>query len=228
MREPVSLNLEVVHEASEFVVVDKPSGLLSVPGKGADKQDCVASRVRAMFPHAAGPMVVHRLDMDTSGLMVVALTPRAQRELSSQFERREVAKAYVAILQGRPARDEGLIDLPMRTDIDNRPRQVIDFIFGKPSQTRFRVLTRGPGQTRVRFEPLTGRSHQLRVHAAAPATILRNDGLWVEGGLASPIAGDALYGDPASSPRLMLHASELAFRDPATGDPVEFTAAPAW
>jgi tRNA pseudouridine32 synthase/23S rRNA pseudouridine746 synthase len=228
MREPESLKLEVVHEADAFVVVNKPSGLLSVPGKGEAKQTCVASRVRAMFPRAAGPMVVHRLDMDTSGLMVVALTPDAQRELSGQFERREVDKAYVAILQGSPARDHGLIDLPMRTDIDDRPRQIIDFIFGKPSQTRYQILARDALRTRVRFEPMTGRSHQLRVHAAAPASILRNDGVWVEGGLACPIVGDALYGDASSGERLMLHASELALTDPTTGQRVRFDSAAPW
>ena len=209
--------LAVVHATDAFVVVNKPSGLLSVPGKGADKQDCVASRVRAMFPHASGPMVVHRLDMDTSGLLVVALTAEAQRELSRQFEQREVEKAYVALVAGGPEREEGLIDLPMRTDIDNRPRQIIDFIFGKPSQTKYRVLERERGRTRVRFEPITGRSHQLRVHAAAAARVLRNDDVWVEGGLGCPIVGDALYGEKASAPRLMLHASELTITDPATG-----------
>ncbi len=227
--------LRILHESRDFAVVDKPSGLLSVPGKGPAKQDCVASRIRAMFPHASGPLIVHRLDMDTSGLLVVALTPDAQRELSRQFEQREVEKAYVAMLDGEPKVKQGCIDLPIRTDIDNRPHQIVDFIFGKPSQTRYRVLARNsttlttstaPHHSRVRFEPITGRSHQLRVHAATPATLLRNDGDWVAGGLGCPILGDPLYGDPMSAPRLMLHASELAFKDPETGAHVSFSSEP--
>ena len=124
MTNPVS----IVHKAVGYVVVEKASGFLSVPGKGEHKQDCVIARVREALPEATGPMIVHRLDMDTSGLMVVALDEGTQRELSRQFEQREVEKAYVALVSGVPVLEEGLIDVPMRTDIDNRPRQIVDFI----------------------------------------------------------------------------------------------------
>jgi tRNA pseudouridine32 synthase / 23S rRNA pseudouridine746 synthase len=187
--------------------------MLSVPGKGPDKADCAAARVRAQFPPARGPLIVHRLDMETSGLMVFALDEAAQRELSGQFEARRVEKRYTALL-GPPAgpgdlltAEAGEISLPIRADIDNRPVQVVDPVHGRESITRWRMLAREIDRIRVAFEPLTGRTHQLRVHAAA--------------GLERPILGDALYGgEPAE--RLMLHASYLSFLDPATGGRVEF------
>ena len=203
--------LEVVHHAPGFVVVNKPPGFLSVPGKGPDKQDCVVSRVREAFPEAEGSITVHRLDMDTSGLLVMALTRRAQRHLGQQFEARSVDKKYIALLDGEPARDSGIIDFPIRPDIDNRPHQMFDPVHGKPSQTRYRVLAHETDRTRVLFEPITGRSHQIRVHAA------------FEQGLGTPILGDPLYGDPDSAPRLMLHASELSFIEPGTERRVTFT-----
>ena len=155
-------------------MVDKPSGLLSVPGKGEQNQDCVVARVRAMVPEARGPMIVHRLDMETSGLLVVALDEDAQRELSMQFERRDVEKSYVAVLDGIVERDAGVIDLPLRPDIDNRPVQIVDHVHGRPATTRYRVLVREGDRTRVHFEPVTGRTHQLRVHAATPAAAIRS------------------------------------------------------
>ncbi|CAE7232730.1 rluA [Symbiodinium necroappetens] len=201
---PLTINLH----SPRFVVVDKPPGLLSVKGKGPDKTDCVAERVRAHFPDATGPIVVHRLDMDTSGLLVLALDADAQRDLSKQFEARTVHKTYTALLDGTLEPDEGTIDLPIRADIDNRPMQIHDPERGKPSLTNFRVLARENGTTRVEFTPITGRSHQLRVHAAHPL------------GLGLPILGDVLYGDEHSAPRLMLHATTLEFDDPGTRERV--------
>jgi len=161
-----------------------------------------------MFPHATGPLVVHRLDMETSGLLVLGLDPDAQRDLSGQFERRETRKRYIALLQGDLPQDHGEVSMPIRPDIDNRPYQMIDPIHGRPSLSRFRVLSREIDRTRVEFEPVTGRSHQLRVHAA-----------W---GLKHPIIGDVLYGDGATDgQRLMLHATQLAFRDPETSAWIE-------
>lgn len=194
--------LPIVHATDRFVVVNKPAGLLSVPGKGPDKQDCVAARVARMFPHATGPMVVHRLDMDTSGLIVVALDADAQRELSRQFEQREVEKAYIALVEGHVASEHGTVDVPMRMDIDRRPYQIIDFVHGSPSLTHWSVLAYETDRTRLRFVPHTGRTHQLRVHAAH---------------IGHPIIGDPLYGRREHpDQRLMLHAAELAFRDPGS------------
>lgn len=191
-------------------MVDKPASLLSVPGKGPEKQDCAAARVREMFPRATGPLTVHRLDMETSGLLLLALDAEAHRLLSGQFQRREVAKRYIAILDGAPAVEEGVVTLRQRLDIDNRPMQILDEEQGKEAVTQWRLLERlaapdGAARSRVEFEPITGRSHQLRLAAATPTRL---------GGLGAPIAGDSLYGDPASAERLMLHAARLAFTDP--------------
>ena len=199
------------------MVVDKPPGMLSVPGKGPEKADCVAARVRAMFPEASGPLIVHRLDMETSGLMVLGLTPEAQRDLSAQFEAREVEKAYTALLDGDVARDDGLIELPLRLDVNNRPYQVVDFHRGREAITRYRVVAREPDRTRVEFYPQTGRTHQLRVHAATP-----RDG----GGLGRPIVGDVLYGQGKPGDQLLLHASRLSFRAPGGGARLEFASPP--
>lgn len=200
-------------------MVDKPAGLLSVPGKGPEHADCVASRVRALFPHATGPLTVHRLDMATSGLIVLALDPGAHRDLSRQFEERRVSKRYLAVLAGDVPADTGEIHLPMRLDVDRRPHQIVDFVHGKPAHTRYRVLERRQtpqgSRTSVEFEPITGRSHQLRVHAAE--------------GLRAPILGDSLYGDAASAPRLMLHAWWLEFEAPGLGGRTAFRSdAPGW
>lgn len=197
-----------------FVVVEKPSGALSVPGKGEQKQDCVASRVAAWllsdrYSGTSFSPIVHRLDMDTSGLMVLALDPEAQRRLSADFEARRVDKAYIALVRGRPGMEAGIIDLPIRLDVDRRPIQIVDHTHGKPAQTRWRVLAMEPDRTRLRLEPVTGRTHQLRVHCASMG--------W-------PIIGDVLYGveedrDPTDptrpKERLMLHAAELEFPDPS-------------
>jgi len=185
------------------VVVDKPSGLLSVPGRGEDKQDCASRRVQARFPEA---LIVHRLDMATSGLLVFARGPAMQRLLSDAFASRSVEKRYVAVLGGLVEADEQSIDLPLITDWPNRPRQMVCPQRGKPSQTLLRVLARDEArqQTRVELRPLTGRSHQLRVHCQA---------------IGHPILGDALYAPPAlqqAAPRLLLHALELGL--PALGE----------
>jgi tRNA pseudouridine32 synthase/23S rRNA pseudouridine746 synthase len=198
----VPQELRIVLQGERFVVVDKPSGMLSVPGKGPDKQDCVPARVRAMFPEATGPLVVHRLDMETSGLLVLGLDEEAQRELSGQFERRETEKKYLALLEGAVAQDSGEVSLPIRLDVERRPYQIVDHVHGREAVTRYRVLSHEIDRTRVEFVPVTGRTHQLRVHAAA--------------GLACPIVGDVLYGRKGGE-RLMLHACELSFVDPRTG-----------
>jgi tRNA pseudouridine32 synthase/23S rRNA pseudouridine746 synthase len=206
-------DITLIGRGEGWVVVDKPPGMLSVPGKGPGKEDCAAARVLRLFPGATGPLVVHRLDMETSGLMVFGLTQAAQRTLSGQFERRETQKAYIALLAGPGAHalpDSGEVSLPVRADIENRPVQIVDHTRGREAVTRWRIVSREVDRVRVRFEPITGRTHQLRVHAAA--------------GLRAPIIGDPLYGgEPA--PRLMLHASELSFLDPGSGRRVAFSSA---
>jgi tRNA pseudouridine32 synthase/23S rRNA pseudouridine746 synthase len=202
--------LDIVHQSDGFVVVNKPSGFLSVPGKGPEKQDCVVSRVREVFPDAEGSITIHRLDMDTSGLIVCALTKKAQRFIASQFEQRTTTKQYIALIDRPPAAETGTIEFPIRPDIDNRPHQMFDPVHGKPSTTNYRVLAHETDRTRVLFTPITGRSHQIRVHAAFPQ------------GLGSPILGDPLYGDPSSAPRLMLHAAQLSFIEPGTDRRITF------
>jgi tRNA pseudouridine32 synthase/23S rRNA pseudouridine746 synthase len=173
--------------------------------------------VKDNFPGAAGPIVVHRLDMDTSGILLLALDADAQRNLSRQFEARTVEKSYTALVEDRVPFEHGTIDLSLRADLDNRPVQIVDPVDGRPAQTRWRVLAYETDRTRLELVPLTGRTHQLRVHCAHPGP----------GGLGGPhaaparpghpILGDVLYGDAASAPRLMLHANLLIFTDPATG-----------
>lgn len=201
----------VVFADAAIVVADKPAGLLAVPGRGDAKQDCLWRRVQASAPEA---LVVHRLDQATSGLMLFARGEAAQRALSRAFAARAVRKTYVAVVAGEMPADAGTVDLPLAADWPNRPRQVVDHAHGRASLTRWRVLARGAGTTRVELEPVTGRSHQLRVHLGA---------------LGHPIVGDALYAPPAvaaQSPRLLLHATALAFAHPRTGEAVAFTSAP--
>ncbi len=198
-----SRDVEVLFRDAHLIVVDKPHGLLSVPGRGATGRDCVVTRLTRRLDVTVLP--VHRLDMDTSGLMVLALTTDAQRALSAQFEQRQVAKRYAAILSGHPAAPEGTIELPLRADRGDRPRQVVA-VDGKPAVTRYERTD----QTRVTLWPRTGRTHQLRVHCAHPD------------GLGHAIAGDRLYGDPDAADRLMLHAAALSFEHPATGERLHF------
>jgi tRNA pseudouridine32 synthase/23S rRNA pseudouridine746 synthase len=215
--------LDIVHATDRYVVVNKPAGLLSVPGKGQENQDCVPARVRKMFPKATGPLVVHRLDMDTSGLLVIALDADSQRELSGQFERREVEKQYVALVDGIVAVESGTIDVPIRPDPFNRPYQVVDRSHGRPAVTCWKVLAYETDRTRVELIPLTGRTHQLRVHCAyaGPGGMAsaRGNGLAREKG--HPILGDVLYGPQPETARLadrlLLHASAVTFTDPKTG-----------
>ena len=184
----------------ELLFIDKPAGLLSVPGK--TEPDCVEARLRAQHPET---LTVHRLDMATSGVMVFARSKAAQRHLGLQFERRHVAKRYEAVVHGVMDKDGGVIDLPLRADWPNRPRQMVCHERGKPSLTEWRVLERGADRTRVMLLPRTGRSHQLRVHMLS---------------LGHPILGDRLYADGAAlaaSPRLLLHAAELSLFNPDGG-----------
>jgi|CXWL01.1.fsa_nt_gi tRNA pseudouridine32 synthase/23S rRNA pseudouridine746 synthase len=195
--------LPIVFQDEHFVVVEKPAGLLSIPGTDATVVDSVQARMRTLFPKATGPLIVHRLDLETSGLMLVALTDDAYQALQGQFLRREVKKRYTAILDGAVANDSGTIELPLRVDLEQRPRQIVDFEHGKPAVTEYRVVERANGKTRVALFPFTGRTHQLRVHAAH------------RDGLGTPILGDRLYGTPHA--RLALHAELLEVRHPATG-----------
>jgi len=198
----------ILYEDADIIVVDKPAEFLSVPG--VHVRDSVYTRVLAMRPEIGGPVVVHRLDMSTSGILVLAKRKEAHRFVQDQFIRRTVEKRYVALLDGVIEHEEGLIDLPLRVDLDDRPRQLVCYRHGKPAQTRYRVVSVEDGRTRVHFFPLTGRTHQLRVHAAHPA------------GLDCPIVGDDLYGKRAD--RLCLHAGRIAFVHPSSGEKVEFEA----
>ena len=193
----------IIYEDEWLAVVDKPAGMLSVPGKG---EACsVQTWARRQFPSATGPLVVHRLDMATSGLLLIAKNKEIHQNLQAQFKNKTVRKRYIALLDGRPAEHEGFISLPLLPDPLDRPRQVVSHEHGKPAITRYEVLAYDdprPGITRIAFYPLTGRTHQLRVHAAHPE------------GLNAPILGDALYGKPGA--RLYLHAERLEFIHPAT------------
>ena len=193
-------------------MVNKPASILSVPGKGA--RTSVYAEVRRRYPEATGPLLVHRLDMDTSGLLLIAKRKDIHQALQAQFKHRAVRKQYVAWLEGSVQTDKGVVDLPLRPDPLDRPRQLVDKVQGKPAVTRFEVLRREGGRTLVAFYPETGRTHQLRVHAAHPE------------GLGHPIVGDPLYG--TSSTRLYLHAARLTFRHPATGEEMTIKKEAAW
>ena len=198
--------VEFLHDDSDILAVNKPPGLLSVPGRGAHLADCLFSRIRKVFPHA---LLVHRLDRDTSGVMVFALTAHAQRHLSAQFEARTARKSYVARLDGLLEPASGIIDLPLIVDWPNRPRQKICHETGKAALTEWRVLRHEGDTTRVRLLPKTGRSHQLRVHMQA---------------LGHAILGDPLYATGAALeyPRMMLHAEELRIKHPNSGKSLKF------
>jgi len=252
--------LNLIYRDDALLVANKPAGLLAVPGRGPDKQDCLSARLQSKFPDA---LVVHRLDMATSGLMVFARGAEMQRRLSKLFQERKVEKRYVAVVTGRLEAEAGEVDLPIVADWPNRPLQKIDAENGKPSLTRYRLLchegpvraepdgttshstkpasgqvagyveacstpasspldpstssgqaeprANGLGNTRVELEPVTGRTHQLRVHMAA---------------IGHPILGDALYGDAASAPRLLLHATSLSLAHPTSGEPLNFASSP--
>jgi tRNA pseudouridine32 synthase / 23S rRNA pseudouridine746 synthase len=205
--------LQVLHADDTLIVLDKPAGLLAVPGRGPDKQDCLSSRAQARWPDA---LVVHRLDMSTSGLVVMARGIEAQRALSRAFSDRQVHKRYTAVVAGRlhSPRSDGdwnVVDLPLTVDWPNRPRSIVSTALGKPSVTHWRVAGQSPGArtditTRLELEPVTGRTHQLRVHLQA---------------IGHPILGDALYASPeqqAMADRLLLHADTLALAHPLSGE----------
>jgi len=200
--------LDILHDDHQVLLVSKPSGLLSVPGKGPALADCLITRVQAVFPTA---LLVHRLDRDTSGVMIFALTPHAQRHLGLQFEKRQTKKTYVARVWGEMSDKTGTVDLPLIVDWPNRPKQMVCHDTGKPAQTDWRVMRTKDGETRVRLMPKTGRSHQLRVHMLA---------------LGHPILGDPFYatGPARDFPRLMLHSETLQFRHPDGGQGMRITA----
>jgi tRNA pseudouridine32 synthase/23S rRNA pseudouridine746 synthase len=198
---PEVVPLQILYEDGHLLVVEKPAGLLAVPGRGEDKQDSLIQRLLISHPDA---LVVHRLDMDTSGLMVFARSKSVQRDLGHLFQQRRVDKAYEALVVGRVTTESGEIDLPLIRDWPRRPLQKVDFEKGKPALTRYKVIRylAADDVTRIRLEPVTGRSHQLRVHMQQ---------------LGHPILGDRLYGglrEQGYQPRLCLHASELRFRHP--------------
>ena len=204
--------LSILYADADLIVIDKPAELLSVPGRGEHLQDCVASRAQALYPDA---LIVHRLDMSTSGLLVLARGALAQRTLSITFAERRVNKRYQAVVAGRPDQAAGTIDLPLRCDWPNRPRQMVDHALGKPSVTHWRTLSAWAGTdikaTRIELEPVTGRSHQLRVHLLA---------------LGHPILGDNLYAPAdarAAAPRLLLHACELTLPHPTRSELLRFS-----
>lgn len=211
-------HLHCLHADDALLVLAKPAGLLSVPGRGADKQDCASARAQQQWP---GALVVHRLDMATSGLLLMARTPQVQRALSHAFAQREVEKRYQAIVQGCMSAPEsqggwGDIELPIAADWERRPLRVIDHERGKPSHTRWRVLAMDEAAqtTRLELSPITGRTHQLRLHLAA---------------IGHAILGDALYADTttqARAPRLLLHATRLAFTHPTNGAWVQYALPP--
>jgi tRNA pseudouridine32 synthase/23S rRNA pseudouridine746 synthase len=207
------LPLNLLFADDALLALDKPSGLLSVPGRGQEKQDCLAARARKTFPDA---LVVHRLDMATSGIFLMARGKVMQSALNRLFAERQVEKHYEAILEGRLAQAEGEVDLPLICDWPHRPRQMVCFQRGKPSRTEFLRLGYDPerDRTRVRLIPHTGRSHQLRVHMQA---------------IGHPILGDEFYATPAgyaAAPRLLLHACRLALAHPASGQPLTLVSPP--
>lgn len=197
--------LEILFEDNWLLVVNKPAGMLSVPGK--TNLDSVYHRVQSRYPEATGPMIVHRLDMATSGLLLIAKTKEVHQNLQAQFKNRTVKKRYIGLLDGLITQDEGIIELPLCLDPADRPRQIVNSKYGKPAITTYQVLSRNRNQTRIAFYPHTGRTHQLRVHAAHPL------------GLNTPIIGDELYGKRDN--RLYLHAEFLEFRHPVSGEIIQ-------
>ncbi len=204
--------LDILHHDAEILVVNKPAGLLSVPGRGDHLSDCLITRVQAAFPEA---LLVHRLDRDTSGVMIFALSAHAQRHLSMQFEKRTTKKAYVARIEGQLEPRSGTVDLPLIVDWPNRPLQKVCHETGKPAVTDWKVVKYGEGETRVRLTPHTGRSHQLRVHMLS---------------LGHAILGDPLYatGEALDHPRMMLHSEELRIKHPDSSESLKFRAKAAF
>jgi tRNA pseudouridine32 synthase/23S rRNA pseudouridine746 synthase len=199
--------LKIIYEDDVLIIVDKPTEFLSVPGK--EIKDSVYTRIKEKYPNATGPLIVHRLDMSTSGILVLTKTKEANKILQSQFINRTIKKRYVALLDGNLAGTSGTIQLPLRVDLDDRPKQLVDFEHGKNAKTNWKIIQRENGKTRVYFYPITGRTHQLRVHAAH------------KDGLNMPIVGDDLYGEKTN--RLHLHAAFIEFLHPSTNEKISFT-----
>lgn len=210
------LHIKILHVDPAFVVVEKPGNLLSVPGRSPQHQNCVTRQVQERFPDCIEHPAVHRLDMATSGLMVVALTREGQRALSIQFQERKVHKTYIAVVDGLVAEDSGEITLSFRLDPDNRPYQVYDEEQGKMGVTQYKVVSRTDTQSRIEFTPLTGRTHQLRLHSAHMK------------GLGYAIVGDSLYGTGQDGDKMLLHAATLEFYHPETNKPLSFHSPPAF
>jgi len=209
---PPKLNkeIEIIYEDDQMAVINKPHDFLSVPGKTIE--DCVHKRMKEKYPSAEGPLIVHRLDMATSGILLIAKTKEAHKQLQKQFIEKSVKKRYVALLDGELKGKSGMIDLPLRIDLDDRPRQLVCYEYGKSAQTKYEVVEIKNGQTRIHFYPLTGRTHQLRMHAAHKM------------GLNAPIIGDDLYGKKAN--RLCLHAERIEFAHPKSRRPMVFQIEP--
>ncbi|MCW9012887.1 MAG: pseudouridine synthase [Gammaproteobacteria bacterium] len=212
---PADTGLEILYQDNFMLALNKPGGLLSVPGRGIEKQDSLSYRAQQEFP---GALIVHRLDMPTSGIMLMALNKDIQRSLGDLFQARQLNKNYIAIVAGRPDPVEGEIDLPLITDWPNRPRQKVDFDQGKASQTHYRVVAFNTqdNTSRVELSPITGRSHQLRVHMQS---------------LGHPILGDELYApEPIrkQSDRLLLHAESIEFTHPVTGSQTHISSTPSF
>ena len=208
---PLSPYLTILYQDDDILVLNKPSGLLSVPGKAPEHQDSLQRRVQRIFPTAT---VVHRLDMATSGIMLMTLNMAAHRHISRQFETRQTDKRYLARVWGHPAEPQGSVDLPLICDWPNRPKQMVDFERGKKALTHYQVLWRDQHSALVELKPVTGRSHQLRVHMLS---------------LGCPILGDKLYAHPqalAAAPHLQLHAAELMLEHPTTGESMCFRCRP--
>ena len=202
--------LKIVYEDDALIIVNKPSEFLSVPGK--EIKESVYTRIKEKYPEATGPLIVHRLDMSTSGILVLTKTKEANKIVQSQFIKRTVRKRYIALLDGEITNNSGKIKLPLRVDLDDRPRQLVDFVHGKNAETNWEIIKKEGSKTRVYFYPITGRTHQLRVHAAH------------KDGLNTPIFGDDLYGKKAN--RLHLHAEFIEFNHPITDEKISFTVAP--
>jgi tRNA pseudouridine32 synthase/23S rRNA pseudouridine746 synthase len=199
--------LDIVFEDDAIIIVNKPPEFLSVPGK--EITDSVYTRIKEKYPKATGPLIVHRLDMSTSGILVLTKTKEANKIIQSQFINKTIKKRYVALLDGNLEKNSGIINLPLRLDVNDRPRQLVDFTYGKNAKTSWSVIERKEGKTRVHFYPITGRTHQLRVHAAHKS------------GLNSPIVGDDLYGKKLN--RLHLHAAFIEFVHPTTNKLINFS-----
>ena len=206
--------MEIIYQDNDIVVVQKSSGFLSVPGRGPEKLDSVSHRISSTIPGCITQPSVHRLDMDTSGLMVLGLTTEAHRNLSIQFQDRLIEKRYQALLEGPLDRDSGTITLPFRLDVENRPFQIYDETHGKMGTTHWKKIAIEDELTRIDFFPITGRTHQLRLHASHPK------------GLGIPIVGDSFYGSGTGPGQLKLHAALLAFTHPQSGETLRFESPP--